>query len=159
MSSRLTRIALATVACASIAAPAAAQAASKSTTYRGKTREGNPISFRVTGSRISHLSAYVSTLCLATEGTPLSGTDPFDPPGSFRVGRAQETKAKRANAIWNTADVTKNFHVTTKRDRKGRITGKLHVDYSFLMIVFDYTIYGRPYVCTGDTTFHLSPAR
>lgn len=158
MSSHLIRLALASVACAAIAAPAAAQAA-KSTTYRGKTREGNPISFRVAGSRISHLSAYVSTLCLATEGMPLSGTDPFDPPGSFRIGRDQEVKAKRANAIWNTADVTKNFHVTAKRDKKGRITGKLHVDYPFLMIVYSYPIYGRPYVCTGDTTFHLSPVK
>ena len=127
--------------------------------YRGKTRAGDPISFTLSGARITHLSAFAPALCLPTHGTPLSGTDPFDPPGGFKVGTTSKVTAKRYNEIWHTADVTKNFFVTTKRDRSGRIIGRLHVDYSFLMIIYSYPISSRPYVCTGDTTFKLAPAK
>src|SRR5436305_9131735 len=143
------------LACAAAAVPAAAQAKA-GVAYMGKTRDGSPISFTLSGSRITKLTAYVPTLCLA-EGTPLSGTDPFDPSGSFRVGRTDKVTVKRPNAIWNTSNVTKNFFVTAKRGRGNRITGKLHVDYSFLMLLYTYPMSARPYVCTGDTTFRLAP--
>jgi hypothetical protein len=149
--------ALATIlACAAAALPAAAQAKA-GVVYKGKTRDGDPISFTLSGSRITNLTAYVPTLCLATEGTPMSGTDPFDPSGSFHVGRTDKVTVKRHNAMWNTSDVTKNFFVTAGRERGNRISGKLHVDYSFLMILYTYPISARPYVCTGDTTFRLTP--
>ncbi|MGZ4168060.1 MAG: hypothetical protein ACXVRM_11585 [Solirubrobacteraceae bacterium] len=155
MSTRI-RALVTMLACAAAALPAAAQAQA-GVAYKGRTRDGGPISFTLSGSRITKLSAYVPTLCLATEGTPLSGTDPFDPSGSFRVGRTDKVTVKRHNAMWNTSDVTKNFFVTARRDRGDRITGKLHVDYSFLMILYTYPISARPYVCTGDTTFRLAP--
>ncbi|MFL5862739.1 MAG: hypothetical protein ACJ780_18500 [Solirubrobacteraceae bacterium] len=155
MSSRI-RTLVTILACAASALPAAAQA-NAAVAYKGKTRNGSPISFTVSGSRITKLTAYVPTLCLATEGTPLSGTDPFDPSGSFRVGHTDKSTVKRANAIWNTSDVTKNFFVSAKRDRGNRISGKLHVDYSFLMLLYTYPMSARPYVCTGDTTFRLAP--
>ena len=148
---------LAALALGAAALPAAAGA--KATAYHGKTRDGDPISFKISGSRISNLSAFVPTLCLPTEGLPLSGTDPFDPPGTFRVGRTTQVTAKRPNAIWDTSDVTKNFSVSAKRSRTGRVTGKLHVDYSFLQLVWTYPMSSRPYVCTGDTTFKLMPRR
>jgi hypothetical protein len=128
-------------------------------TYHGKTREGDPISFTVVGSQITKLAAYVPTLCLSTSGLPMSGTDPFNPPGSFPLGRTGKVTAQQPNAIWNTSDVTKNFEVTTKRDRAGRITGKLHVDYSFLELIWTYPMSSRPRVCTGDTTFKLAPPK
>lgn len=139
------------------AIPAIAAAQDRPVRYQGKTRAGDPISFKLLGSKLTHLSAYVPTVCLATHGLPLSGTDPFDPPGTFPLGRTGKAKAKRPNAIWNTSDVTKNFRVTTKRGKAGRISGKLHVDYSFLQLLFTYPISSRPYVCSGDTTFHLTP--
>ncbi len=157
MSIRITNLAATALAAGAVLAPATAQAGAKAVAYHGKTRDGGPISFRMTGTRVSKLSAYVATLCLPTEGTPLSGTDPFDPPGTFTVGHTREVKAKRPNAIWNTSEVTKNFVVTVKRDGKGRVSGRLHVDYSFLMILPTYPISSRPYVCTGDTTFKLAP--
>jgi hypothetical protein len=153
------RIAKIVTAAALGAAVLPATASAKRVSYTGKTRDGDPISFKVAGSRISKLSAYVPTLCLATEGMPMSGTDPFDPPGTFKLGRTTKVSAKRDNAIWNTNLVTKNFFVTTKRGRAGQISGKLHVDYSFLEILFTYPISARPYVCSGDTTFHLAPRR
>jgi hypothetical protein len=148
---------VAVIATASALAFAAPAAVARSTKYVGKTREGDPISFKLTGSKITQVKAYVPALCLATEGLPLSGTDPFDPPGSFRLGSSGKAVAKRPNAIWNTSDVTKNFQITTKRGRRGVISGKLHSDFSFLMILYTYPISARPYVCTGDTTFKIAP--
>ena len=101
----------------------------------------------------------VATLCLATEGLPMSGTDAFDPPGTFALGHTGKATAKRTNTIWNTSDVTKNFTLKTKRGRNGHITGSLHADFSFLMILYTYPISARPYVCTGDTTFQAQPKR
>jgi hypothetical protein len=146
--------ALATASALALTAPSAL---ARSTKYAGTTRDGDPISFTLKGSTISHVKASVPALCLATEGIPMHGTDPFDPPGSFRLGTTGKTSAKRPNAIWNTADVTKNFEITTKRGRNGVISGKLHSDFSYLMILFTYPISSRPYVCTGDTTFKIAP--
>jgi hypothetical protein len=148
---------VAAIATTSALAFATPGALARSTKYVGKTREGDPISFRLSGSKLTQVKAYVPTLCLATEGLPLSGTDPFDPPGSFRLGTHGKAAAKRPNAIWNTSDVTKNFEITTKRGRHGVISGKLHSDFSFLMILYTYPISARPYVCTGDTTFKIAP--
>lgn len=123
--------------------------------YAGKTRDGDPISFTLTGSKISKLKAYVPVLCGASDpdGFPMHGSDPFDPPGSFPLSRTTKVIVKRPNAIWSTSDVTKNFTVSFKRGHGGVITGKLHSDFSFVMIVYSYPISSRPYVCTGDTTF------
>jgi hypothetical protein len=137
----------------------ASAAAKRSVQYRGKTHHGDPISFTLSGSRIGKVKGYAPTLCLATEGLPMSGTDAFDPPGTFALGHTGKATAKRTNSIWNTSDVTKNFTLNTKRGRNGRITGSLHADFSFLMILYTYPISARPYVCTGDTTFQAQPKR
>jgi hypothetical protein len=150
------RMALSAVASVCLAAGGApsALAESKATHYAGKTRDGDPISFTLVGSKVTKLQAYVPTVCGTPDpgGLPLSGSDPFDPPGSFPLAHTTKVKAKRPNAIWNTADVTKNFVVSFKRGRHGLVTGRLHADYSFLMIVYSYPISSRAYVCTGDTT-------
>lgn len=154
VSRHLASVAL-TGACLAVAVAPSALAKSKAVHYAGTTRDGDPISFTLAGSKLTHLQAYTPTLCGSSDpaGLPLHGSDPFDPPGSFPLAHVTERKAKRENAIWNTNLVTKNFVVSFKRGRRGLVTGKLHVDYSFLMIVYSYPISARPYVCTGDTTF------
>lgn len=144
------------------AAPAAGAHGARAThavRYRGRTRHGDPITFVLTGSRVSRVHGWAPTLCLAIEGMPLSGTDAFDPPGAFPLGRQGEVKALRHNSMWVTSDVTKHFTLTAKRGRGGRITGRLHSDFSFLQLLFTYPISSRPYVCTGDTTFTASLQR
>jgi hypothetical protein len=136
-----------------------AQAAAHTVKYSGKTRHGDPISFTLTGSRIAKVKAYAPTLCLPTHGLTLTGTDAFDPPGSFVLGRTGKATAKRHNSMWDTSDVTKNFTLATKRTGKGRISGSVHADFSFLMLVWTYPMSARPYVCTGDTTFTVKPQR
>jgi hypothetical protein len=157
----MTTALLATVAVAVAAAPAAS-AKSRGVNYAGKTRDGDAASFTLVGnSKITNLKTYVPTLCGSTQGFPMHGTDPFDPPGSFPLSKTTKVTAKRPNAIWRTADVTKNFKVSFKRGRHNLITGTLHSDFSFLFIDFgSYPISSHPYVCTGDTkiTFYL-PAK
>lgn len=77
-------------------------------------------------------------------------------PGSFALGHTTQRTAKRENAIWNTNTVTKHFVVNVKRRRRGVVTGKLHVGYSFLMIVWSYPIsHGcRHGSTTGDPCRH-----
>jgi hypothetical protein len=152
------RLAISAVTAGLIVASAAPAAGAKGINYAGKTRDGDPISFTlVNSSKIANLKAYVPTLCGSTQGFPMHGTDPFDPPGSFPLSKTTKVTAKRHNAIWNTADVTKNFEVSFKRGAHNVITGTLHSDFSFLFI--DYgTLTAHPYFCTGDTkfTFQLS---
>jgi hypothetical protein len=143
-----------------IAAGAAPAAMAKGVRYAGNTRDGDPMSFTLVGNKLTKLKAYVPTLCGSTDGSPMNGTDPFDPPGSFPLSRTTKVTAKRPNTIWRTSDVTKNFVVSFKRGRHNIITGRLHSDFSFLFIVYSYPISSRPYVCTGDTTFTFQlPAR
>jgi len=124
-----------------------ALAKSKPVHYAGTTRDGDAISFTLAGAKLTQLKAYTPTLCGTSDpgGLPLSGSDPFDPPGAFPLARVTKRTAKRENAIWNTNLVTKNFVVSFRRGRHGVVTGKLHVDYSFLMIVYSYPISSRPW--------------
>ena len=143
---------------ATLAVPAQS-ALARGVKYSGKTRHGDPISFTASGSRLTNVKAWVPTLCLSTDGYPRVGTDAFDPPGSFALGRTGKAKARRPNAMGVTSDVTKNFTLTSKRERDGAISGKLHSDFSFLQVLYTYPISARPYVCTGDTTFRVGPRR
>jgi hypothetical protein len=155
ISRHLTTVALAAACAVAGITPASAAARTHGVNYAGKTRDGDPMSFTLVGSsKITNVKAYVPTLCGSTQGFPMHGTDPFDPPGSFPLTKTTKVTAKRPNAIWNTADVTKNFAVSFKRGRHNIITGTLHSDFSFLFINFgSYPISSRPYVCTGDTKF------
>jgi hypothetical protein len=147
------RLAGCALAAACIVGITSSAAMARGVTYAGKTRDGDPISFTLNGTTISKLKAYVPALCGSPDGFPMHGTDPFDPPGAFRLSKTTKVTARRPNAIWNTNTITKNFAVSFKRGAHGIITGKLHSDFSFLMIVYSYPISSRAYVCTGDTTF------
>lgn len=147
--------------CVLAGATPAAMAKSHGVNYAGKTRDGDPISFTLlNGSKVTNLKAYVPTLCGSTQGFPMHGTDPFDPPGSFPLSKTTKVKAKRHNAIWNTADVTKNFVVGFRRGRNNVYTMKLHVDYSFLYIDYgSYPLSSHGYVCTGDSQGTFKPVK
>ncbi len=157
---RLAHLTIGALAATLIAAGAAPAAMAKRINYAGKTRDGDQMSFTLVGNKLTKIKTYVPTLCGSTDGFPMNGSDPFDPPGSFPLFKTTKVTARRPNAIWNTSDVTKNFVVSFKRGRHNVITGTLHSDFSFLYLVYSYPITSRPYVCTGDTkfTFRL-PAR
>jgi len=147
MKTRLTTTAVCALAALAVAAPAEAK------TYKGKTRSGSSISFKANGSKVSNLKTLVPASCISTQSsTPKAGGELFQPPGSFRFG--QETKAKQLQpaAMNQGIKATKNYRVTVNRKANGTITGKLHVNFSFLTPGYDiYT--SVIWICQGDDRF------
>ena len=142
------------LAITAVAATGAGDAAAKSVTLSGTTEAGNQISFKRNGSRISKIKALVPTTCVpATSrgGLPTSGSEMFTPPGSFRIGSVRKVAALQ-DAAMHYDKVTKNYRVTLKRGKKGRFTGKLHVNFSKQTLGYSSFSghYLIPWVCQGD---------
>jgi hypothetical protein len=81
----------------------------------------------------------------------------YQPPGSFRVGRTRAVSAPQSSAF-TSAQITKNYRVTLRRLRDGRIIGQLHVNFSVLKPA--YTSSGWmlvPAACQGDDSITITP--
>ena len=144
----------ASLLCAALALGAAGPASAK--TYEGETAGGYAISFKANGSKVSKLEATVPAVCVPVgSGTARAGGELFQPPGSFAYGRTTKTKALQQPAM-HTSEVTKNYHVTVKRTRRG-VAGKLHVNFSYQSLTFD--VFGnmglQPWICQGHDTFKV----
>ena len=135
-----------------LAATPAASAAT--TTYKGRTRSGTKISFRVSGGSISKIRTLVPTVCVSTRSSGTkAGAENFWPSAGlrFRVGKAvKKTASKQSSAMAPGHSVTKTYTVSSKK--KGRkISGKLRLSFSWF--VPDLYGYWTTYVCTGVTSF------
>jgi hypothetical protein len=137
----------------------AAVAQAKPVPYSGTTKEGNAISFTLKGNKISKIKTEVPTLCASPDGGPRAGTSAFDPPGAFAIGHKVSKHAKRGNEMGVTSDVTKHFVVKSHRGKHGKVTVKLHLDYSFGEVQYTYPISLKQFVCTGDDSFSLRTRR
>lgn len=141
-----------------VAAPAAA---AKPVNYAGKTKTGDKVTFKLAGSKITNLKAMLPTICLPTSGNPRSGTDFFEPPGGFPLGK--ETKVETPEPVDSAMHynkVSKWFHVTPSGvGKKGVIKGKLHMNFSFDTLGVDTwgSYHLQPYICTGDGSFTAAP--
>ncbi len=150
------------LAVTALAATGASEAAAKSTTYKGKTKYGNTITFKRAGSKISQIKTLVPTTCVpATSrggGPPSSGSEMFTPPGSFRVGPERRVAALQ-DAAMHYDKVTKNYRVTLKRGARGRLTGRLHVNFSKETLGYSSFsgTYLIPWICQGDDAFTVAP--
>jgi hypothetical protein len=144
---------VAALATAVLAAPAQAAAVS----YKGKTRGGNTITFKRSGSKITRMTTMVPVVCLSTRGAPRAGADLFTPSGSITLGRTQTSEALQKTGLYY-SKVTKHYKVSTKLGRQGAITGKLHMSLSYAYPVIDYwSSYLVIYICSGDSTFSAKP--
>jgi hypothetical protein len=136
----------------------AGAAQAKTVSYKGKATGGYHVTFKKSGNKVRNLKAGVPTTCLAstTGYPPNSGSDLFNPPGSFPIGKTTKTKKLQKTGLWY-SKVTKNYHVTLKKAGK-KIKGKLHMNFSYAMPVFDYY---NPhlviYICRGDAKFTARP--
>src|SRR3954447_25347937 len=84
-----------TLAAAALVAPAAADAAK----YKGKA-SGYTIRFNQKGKRISKIRTLVFVVCTSTQGGAQdSGTEFFDPPGKFKLGKSTRKTAHRKAAV------------------------------------------------------------
>ena len=146
----LPTLAIAVAASAALAGPAAA----KSTTYSGKTSGGTKITFKLSGSKISKIETMVPTVCMSTgSSVPRNGGELYRPPGSFTLGAGKQKASELQEAAMHYAEVTKNYHFTGKRKANGTVTGKLHVNFSFLTLSYGYSLGTIPWICSGDATF------
>ena len=122
--------------------------------YSGKTDQGNEISFKVSGGKISRLNGLVPTSCVSPTGGTLAGGEIFKPPGSFAIGRTRQVQALQDPAM-HYSDVTKHYRVTLKKGKRGSVSAKLHVNFSFETV--DFSGWDGPrlkaWVCQGDDSF------
>lgn len=154
--SRMARAAaLAAVAALAAAAPASA---AKTVDYKGKTRGGHTITFKRQGSKVWWISTMVPTVCLPINRVgerSIAGAEIFTPPGYEIVGKEVAFKDLQKPALYY-SKVTKNYKVALKNGRRGALTGRLHVTFSFII-----PTYPMPamiiYSCVGDSTFSARP--
>jgi hypothetical protein len=124
MTTRLTTLAIAAAATAAVA-PAAADAAK----YRGKA-SGNTITFKQHGKRISKVKTLIYVTCFPSNGSGTDGgSELFNPPGKFKLGKETRRHASRHSAVRG-GKKGFDFTVTPKRKTKTKITGKLRLSYS-----------------------------
>jgi hypothetical protein len=150
--------AVAVAALLACAVPASAVA--KPTKYTGATNAGDRISFKVSGTTITAVRSATPTTCVPTEGTPAVGTDLYQPPGRFGLGRTTKVETPTpVETAMHYSEVTKWFHFTAKRGKRGAISGTLHQNFSFETITSDaWTgVSLLPWVCRGDARFRARP--
>jgi len=148
----LTRSLAAAVAAAAslaVAVPTAGAA-----TLQGKTKGGNTITLKRSGQKISTLKTAVPTMCVETTGSGMSraGVELFEPPGSFTIGTQRKTKALQEAAMNLGIEATKNYTVKLNRSSGQTVSGKLSVNFSF-MIPDLFRTMPYIYMCQGVTTF------
>jgi hypothetical protein len=154
----MTRTARVIAIAAALSLVAAAPAAAKPVNYKGKTAGGHTITFKREGKRVWWIYTMVPTVCLPTNRIgerPITGAEIFNPPGPEIVGRKKTFEYLQKPAL-HYKDVTKHYEITLKKGRGGKLTGQLHLTFSFIVPTFPMPtmIY---YSCVGKTTFSARP--
>jgi hypothetical protein len=136
---RTARIAALAVALSLLAAAPAV--AAKTVNYKGKTTGGHTITFKRQGKKVWWISTMAPTVCLATNrpgAQSRTGAEIYTPPGYEIVG--------------------KHYEITLRSGPKGKLTGDLHLSFSFIV-----PIYPMPsmlyYGCVGKTKFTASSVK
>jgi hypothetical protein len=145
------------LAALALALPASASAAP--VTYKGKTKGGSSISFKLKGKKVTEINTVVPTLCVETTGHYRSraGAELFQPPGSFKLGKTGTEKALQPAAMNAGAESTKTYTVKLgKKGKGGKVKGELKLSFSFIrpgLTLSDMEIY----MCSGSTSFRAGP--
>jgi hypothetical protein len=134
-----------------VASPAAA--APQKLYYSGQTQAGEEFSMAITGKRLSELNGYVLATCVPTHGTPMTMAVPFNPPGSFVLGKTRKTTS--VEELPFTGEVTKNYTVTMEKKRGHVWAADLSVDFSYEQVfVGDFGDFEQTfYICQADDEF------
>jgi hypothetical protein len=143
---------------AALLAAAPAQAA-KSVKYKGKTSTGHKISFTVKKGKVYKAVGGLSTVCVPIQGggAPMTVAEVFDARNWWIYLNRQGmkfTEKKKPAAYYN--EVTMNHEFSSKKHRGGRVTGKLRVQYSFLIPKYPIGTFSI-YSCLGTATFKAKP--
>ncbi len=124
--------------------------------YKGKTKGGSSVTFKLNGNKATGIKTVVPTICLETTGgyTSRAGAEIYQPTAAARVGRTVKSKALQPAAMNQGIDATKNYEVTLKKKGKG-LSGTLKLNFSFL--IPDLWTGAKIFICSGSTTFNASP--
>lgn len=134
----------------------AADLAGAATPYKGKTKGGSAVTFKLKGRKAMNIRAVVPTICVETTGgySSRAGGELFRPKKPGRIGRTVKSKALQPAAMNQAIEATKNYTVTLKR--KGRkVTGTLKLNFSFL--IPDLFTGAKIFVCSGSTRITAAP--
>jgi hypothetical protein len=126
-------------------------------TLHGTTDGGTTITLKRSGTKVSKIKTVVPAMCVETTGSgqTRAGSELFRPPGSFSVGRKAKAKALQPAAMNHGTKATKNYTVKLTGAGGRAVSGKLSVNFSFLIPdLFRSTPY--IYMCQGTTTFTAS---
>ena len=133
--------------------------AADAATYKGKTEGGGTIAFTLSGTTISRVDGTVPTVCLETMGSyqSRSGVERFQPPGSFRLGRAAQVKALDPALMNRGIKATKTYTLRARRSGARTVTGKLRLSFSFMTL--GPSIYqSYIYMCSSSVSFSAKEA-
>jgi len=139
-----------------VAAPAQA---GKAVPFKGKTSSGHTITFKVKNGRIHDLVAGIRMACIPIQGggRPLSGADLFGWSGSRRIKR-HDKYTFMAKPAFHFREVTTNYELWLKRRGKRAFSGRMRLQYSFLVSKYPIGTFSV-YSCLGGATFKAKARR
>jgi hypothetical protein len=142
------------VALAAAAASLAVAAPAGAATLHGTAKGGHAITLKRSGNTVSKIKTMVPTICTETTGSGYTraGGELFRPPGSFAIGGKHKAKALQPAAMNMGIKATKNYTVKLRGAAGGGVSGKLSVNFSFLIPDL-YRSLPYTYICQGTTTF------
>ena len=148
-----TTTAIAVIAALALAGPAAA---AKTTTYKGKTSAGHPITVKVKNKKINYILGGVRISCLSIQGggAPTGGSDIF---GLHKIAwalkRGHHSLSVMGKPAFHWREVTQKHDLWLKRRGKGGlISGRMRLQYQFMISKFPIGTFSI-YSCLGGATF------
>jgi hypothetical protein len=141
---------LTAVALLAVAGPALA---AKGVTYKGKTSSGHKIEFELKNGRVHDLVGGIRMACVSIQGggAPIGGSEIFGFRGSVPLRRHNKFSFMGKPAF-HYNEVTMNHDLWLKRRGRGVISGRMRLQYQFLIPKYPpgtFVIYS----CLGGAKF------
>jgi hypothetical protein len=147
---------LTVVALLAVAGPAFA---AKAVTYQGKTSSGHKITYKIKNGKVHDLVGGVRMSCIPIQGggAPVGGPEIFGFKGSIPLkGHSRFSFMGKPAFYYN--EVTMNHDLWLKRDGKGRMSGRMRLQYEYLIPKFTPGTFSI-YSCLGGATFKAKAIR
>jgi hypothetical protein len=148
-----------TLTAIAVLALAGSAGAAKPVTYKGKTSSGHQVTFEVKNKRIHDLTAGIRMSCIPIQGggRPIGGSEVFGFRGSLRI-KPHLSYSFKEKPAFHYNEVTMNNDLWLKRRGKRTITGRMRLQYSFLVPKYPigtFTIYS----CLGGVATFKAKAQ
>ena len=146
------RIAVALIAVAMTLATAGS-ASARPLKYTGKTSSGHKITFTVDRGRVHDLTAGIRMSCVPIQGggMPIGGSEVFGFRGSVPL-KVHNRYTFMEKPAFHYSEVTMNNDLWLKRRGKRTITGRMRLQYSFLIPKYPPGTFAT-YSCLGGAKF------